>query len=55
MSRILNKKFHLKSSIRKVTQNQWIIYIWKESMPILISIVESYIIDEMKYKFIDHI
>jgi len=24
-------------------------------MPILISIVESYIIDEMKYKFIDHI
>lgn len=52
LSRILSKKFNLKSTVVKTgTVNQWKISIWKQSMPILIKIVKPYIIKEMKYKF----
>lgn len=47
----LNKNFNIKSSIQKAgAKNQYIIYIWRESMDNLINIVSPYIIPEMKYK-----
>jgi len=55
LSRILSKKYHLKTSVVKSGHyNQWRISIWKDSMHTLVSIVEPYIIDEMKYKFIGY-
>jgi ubiquinol-cytochrome c reductase cytochrome b subunit len=56
LSGILNKKYKLKSTVVKSGKvNQWRIAIWKESMPTLISIVEPYIINEMKYKFLGYL
>jgi len=53
---ILERKYKLKSTVIKTGYiNQWRISIWKESMVNLVSIVEPYIIDEMKYKFKDYI
>jgi ubiquinol-cytochrome c reductase cytochrome b subunit len=50
----LNDNFALKSSIQSAgSPNQYIIYIWKESMPLLRTIVSPYIIPEMKYKIIE--
>jgi ubiquinol-cytochrome c reductase cytochrome b subunit len=49
----LNDNFNLKASIQSSgTNNQYIIYIWKESMENLRKIVSPYIIPEMKYKII---
>ena len=49
----LGKNFELKASIQSAgTDNQYIIYIWKESMENLRRIVGPYIIPEMKYKII---
>lgn len=49
--RILNEKFNLKASVQLAgTKNQYIIYIWKQSMDNLRNIVSPYIIPEMKYK-----
>lgn len=48
---ILYKKYNLKSSINSAgPPNQYVIYIWKESMLDLIKIVEPYILPSMKYK-----
>jgi len=56
LSKILSEKYKLKTSVVKAgVANQWRIYIWKESMLTLVSIVKPYIIDEMKYKFKDFI
>jgi len=47
----LSKNFGLKSSIQKAgAPNQYIIYVWQESMDDLRYIVYPYIIPEMKYK-----
>lgn len=47
----LNTNFKIKSSIQKAgADNQYIIYVWKESMPSLREIVRPYIIPGMKYK-----
>jgi len=51
--KILNDKFELKASVQSAgAKNQYIIYIWKESMPLLRDIINPYIIPEMKYKII---
>ena len=47
----LNDNFNIKASIQSAgSNNQYIIYIWKESMVNLRNIVSPYIIPEMKYK-----
>jgi len=53
---ILQEKFKLKCTIVKTGKiNQWRINIWKESMSNLTEIVKPYIINEMKYKFLDYV
>ena len=50
---VLYKNFNLKASVQKAgVENQYIIYIWKESILDLYHIVHPYIIPEMKYKII---
>jgi ubiquinol-cytochrome c reductase cytochrome b subunit len=50
---ILYKNFSLKASVQSAgIKDQYIIYIWKESMNDLLNIVSPYIIPEMKYKII---
>lgn len=47
----LDDNFNLKASVQSAGNNdQYIIYIWKESMDNLRNIVSPYIIPEMKYK-----
>ena len=47
----LSDNFNIKASIQSTgSNNQYIIYIWKESMNDLVNIVSPYIIPEMKYK-----
>lgn len=47
----LNDNFNLKATVQSAgSKDQYIIYIWKESMNDLIKIVSPYIIPEMKYK-----
>ena len=47
----LSENFNLKASIQSAgAPNQYIIYIWKESMDDLRDIVSPYIVPEMKYK-----
>lgn len=49
----LNDNFNLKASVQSAGSNeQYVIYIWKESMNDLRNIVSPYIIPEMKYKII---
>ena len=56
LSQILIKKFNLKVTVIKTgRENQWRISIWKESMEILSEIIKPYVIEEMKYKFVDYI
>lgn len=51
LSTILLKIFNLKATVQSAgTPNQYIIYIWKESMPLLKEITLPYIIPSMKYK-----
>ena len=50
---ILNNKFELKASVQSAgAKDQYIIYIWKESMSLLREIVNPYIIPEMRYKIL---
>ena len=52
---IISKKFNLKCTVVKTgTNHKWRINIWKQSMPILVTIVIPYIIKEMKYKFLGY-
>lgn len=47
----LNYNFNIKASVQWAgSKDQYILYIWKESMNDLINIVSPYIIPEMKYK-----
>lgn len=49
----LNENFKLKASIQSAgAKDQYIIYIWKESMEDLRKIVDPFIIPDMKYKII---
>lgn len=49
----LDLNFNLKATVQSAgVPNQYIIYIWKESMPDLREIVSPYIIREMKYKIL---
>lgn len=50
---VLKDNFNIKASIQSAGyENQYIIYIWKESMNNLRNIVSPYIVAEMKYKII---
>lgn len=49
----LHNNFNIKASIQSAgKKNQYLIYIWKESLIDLTNIVSPYIISEMKYKLI---
>lgn len=51
LAKTLTNKYNLKTSVVKTgTPNQWRISIWKQSMPLLSSLVKPYIIPEMQYK-----
>lgn len=51
---VLHLNFKLKSSVQSAgVTNQYRIYIWKESMPVLREIVSPYIVPEMKYKLLE--
>jgi ubiquinol-cytochrome c reductase cytochrome b subunit len=48
---VLYKNFNLKASVQSAgSKDQYIIYIWKQSMNDVSKIVSPYIIPEMKYK-----
>lgn len=50
---VLYTNFNLKASVQSAgAKDQYIIYIWKESMNDLVKIVSPYIIPSMKYKII---
>lgn len=50
---VLHKNFNLKASVQSAgSNNKYIIYIWKQSMPDLFNLISLYIITEMKYKII---
>lgn len=52
--KVLYDKFKLKASVQSAgVENQYIIYIWKDSMPLLREIVLSYVHPSMKYKLIN--
>jgi ubiquinol-cytochrome c reductase cytochrome b subunit len=47
----LNENFSIKSSIQSAgAENQYIIYVWKESMDKLREIVNPYMVNDMRYK-----
>ena len=51
LTSVLYIKFNLKATVQSAgAENQYIIYIWKESMKDLYCITNPYIIPEMKYK-----
>lgn len=49
---LLHNKYNIKSTILKGNKEntQFVIYVWKESIPILTKIVSPYIIPSIKYK-----
>jgi ubiquinol-cytochrome c reductase cytochrome b subunit len=50
---VLDENFKIKSSVQSTgAPDQYYIYIWKESIPLLWNIVSPYIIPEMKFKII---
>lgn len=52
--KVLHLNFNLKASVQSAgAPNQYVIYIWKESMNELRAIVSPYVINEMKYKIIE--
>ena len=56
LSKIIKEKYGIKTSVVKAGHiGQWKISIWKQSMADLVLIVKPYIIDEMKYKFIEYL
>jgi ubiquinol-cytochrome c reductase cytochrome b subunit len=51
--KVLNDNFYIKASVQSAgSKDQYIIYVWKESLENLRNIVSPYIIPEMKYKII---
>ena len=52
--KVLFDNFNIKSTIQSTgVSEQYIIYIWKESMPLLREIVLPYVHPSMKYKIIN--
>ena len=52
--KVLFENFNLKASVQSAgAPNQYHIYIWKESMPLLREIVLPYVHSSMKYKIIN--
>jgi len=53
LSKLLEQKFNLKTTIQKggLIENRFQIYILKESLPHLISLIKPFIIPSMYYKF----
>lgn len=50
---VLHFNFKLKASVQSAgANNQYNVYIWKESMPTLRDLISPYIIKEMKYKIL---
>lgn len=50
---VLNDNFNIKASVQSAgSKDQYVIYVWKESMNNLRTIVSPYIIPEMKYKIV---
>lgn len=49
---LLYNKYNIKATIQNsnIEHNQYIIYVWKESIPILANIISPYIIPSIKYK-----
>jgi hypothetical protein len=48
---VLSENFNIKASVQSAgSKDQYIIYVWKESMNDLRNIVNPYITPEMKYK-----
>lgn len=55
LSNILLDRYDIKSTVQKTgVENQYHIYVWAESMPLLWDIVREHIIPSMKYKFGDY-
>lgn len=53
LTNALYNNFNLKASVQSAgAENQFVVYVWKQSMDHLRSIVQPYIIPEMKYKLI---
>ena len=53
LTEVLFQNFHIKSSVISAGySDQYVIYIWKESMPLLREIVSPYVHSSMKYKLI---
>lgn len=55
LANTLQTKFNLKVTVQLAgskNKDQYILYIWKESMPTLVEIVKPFIISEMKYKIL---
>lgn len=51
---VLYLNFKLKATVQSAgVPNQYVLYIWKESMPLLREIVLPYMIREMKYKILE--
>jgi ubiquinol-cytochrome c reductase cytochrome b subunit len=52
--KVLYENFKLKATVQKAgVENQYFIYIWKDSMPLLREIVLPYVHPSMKYKLIN--
>jgi len=52
---VLNENFSIKATIQSagiVGKDQYVIYVWKESMSILREKIDNYVIPEMKYKIL---
>lgn len=50
---VLNDNFNIKAKVQSAgSKDQYIIYVWKQSMQDLRNIVSPYMIPEMKYKII---
>ena len=53
LATLLYKNFNLKASVQSASaKDQYHIYIWKESMPLLRDIVGPYVHSSMKYKIL---
>jgi ubiquinol-cytochrome c reductase cytochrome b subunit len=51
--KILHDKFFIKASVQSAgVKDQYHIYIWKESMPLLRELVTPYLHPSMKYKIL---
>lgn len=53
LTNVLYNNFNIKATVQSAgAKDQYVVYVWKESMSILYNIVQPYIIPEMKYKIL---